>query len=355
MSLGRPGGAIYIASCGDYSDSTIILWDAITYDIVEEWRAEQYDQAYPSVLEFSPNGELLVTSGVGLGDIEIRNTARPTHSSNNVLSGVHRGRLTHCAWSPSGTVLASAAADGSVCLWDLERYNPLHILMGGHAAPIDVLVISPSGEWAFSGGKGCGFSIWRVQTGRLQALLKDTSGHELHDTPLSVVFDSESKFVISVHEDGMVHRWFVQSGTLYSSTSLQRTHGTAVEAQTLLRAVLSRDGRRVCAVETHVGGIRNFVSDTFSGSVLWDLDGHCGPVEDMVFSRDGKYLATSSWDCAMRLWSVNRRRCVADYTHPSKGLAKNSFAPGGEILVTGAQDGTVNILDIKDLHVRYMM
>ncbi|MFJ2865866.1 trypsin-like peptidase domain-containing protein [Kitasatospora sp. NPDC087314] len=69
-----------------------------------------------------------------------------------------------------------------------------------------------------------------------------------------------------------------------------------------------------------------------SSPLISTLVGHTGPVRSVVFSPDGKSLATGSADEAVRLWDVSRRREVS--TLPGRNLDVVAFSPDGRNLAT---------------------
>ena len=67
-------------------------------------------------------------------------------------------------------------------------------------------------------------------------------------------------------------------------------------------------------------------------------------------SPDGELLASSSSTSPLTLWRVNDRvRPIVSFTNPSKSPAINVFSGDGELVVTGAADGTLHVHKVRDL------
>lgn len=71
------------------------------------------------------------------------------------------------------------------------------------------------------------------------------------------------------------------------------------------------------------------------------IDAHEGPITAVVFSRDGKTLATAGTDRAIKLWNVDGRTERATLKQHAWTPAALAFSPDGKHLVSGGLDGMV--------------
>ncbi|MBK6607638.1 MAG: caspase family protein [Leptospiraceae bacterium] len=82
------------------------------------------------------------------------------------------------------------------------------------------------------------------------------------------------------------------------------------------------------------------------GKLLYELKGHTWFVNHIVYSPDGKTLATASSDQTARIWSINGK-----LIHELKGhtlpINYTTYSPNGNILATGSNDNSVRIWDIN--------
>jgi WD40 repeat protein len=70
-------------------------------------------------------------------------------------------------------------------------------------------------------------------------------------------------------------------------------------------------------------------------------------VDAVVFSRDGKILASGSSDNTVRLWDVASHRPLRAPLSGHAGRVNSvSFSPDGKLLASGSEDGTVRLWDV---------
>jgi toxoflavin biosynthesis protein ToxC len=87
--------------------------------------------------------------------------------------------------------------------------------------------------------------------------------------------------------------------------------------------------------------------------ILWDKatgksissSSHDDVINDCAFSRDGRYLVTSSSDCTARLWSVPDLSLKAVLADHGDNVTTSAFHPVEELIATASQDSFVRIYD----------
>jgi toxoflavin biosynthesis protein ToxC len=74
---------------------------------------------------------------------------------------------------------------------------------------------------------------------------------------------------------------------------------------------------------------------------------HDDVVNDCAFSRDGRYLVTSSSDCTARLWSVPDLSLKAVLADHGDDVTTSAFHPVEELIATASRDSFVRVYDFQ--------
>jgi WD40 repeat protein len=76
------------------------------------------------------------------------------------------------------------------------------------------------------------------------------------------------------------------------------------------------------------------------------LDGHTDPVYDAVFTPDGRWVVTASFDKTLRLWDLASRQSVRTMSGHTGLVLSIAVDPGGGRIASGAMDNTIKIWDV---------
>jgi WD40 repeat protein len=363
----RPDGRVAATAS---QDRTVRLWsvemqkpEPLTLPVGEQvWEAQ-----------WSPSGDrIFSTSGVGTNSQmrlwDTRNGA-PLGSLVQLEDEAWFGQ-----WSPDGTRIATAAQTGAV-IWDAQTGRPLCAPLRHRSGSLVHCAFSPNGEVLATAAGDRTVRLWNGHTG-------EAIGEPLlhSDTPLKITFRSDGRRVASACIDGTIRIWSVPEGKLVlgplrhsgicwvaafspdnrwllsaSDDNTAQLWDAATGKPALppfrhegavLWASFSPDGRAI-ATSTQSGTAR--VWDAATGQLLSESMRHPGAVWYVKWSPDGRFLATTCVDGSARVWDAFTGHLVAEpFVHNAENR-RAEFSPDGRRLLTASFDGTVKVWDLVSL------
>jgi WD40 repeat protein len=249
-----------------------------------------------------------------------------------ILHG-HTDDVQTIAFSPDGRTLASGAGglgdDHTIRLWDVGGHRPLGNPITGHGDDIDQLAFSRDGRTLASASGDHTVRFWNVRT-------QEQLGAPLRGDPGTTgnMLSSDGRTFTVATGDG------VELRDLRSRKLVGVPIDSAEES-----AVLRPDGRLVAT----------FSPDSEEGTIqLWDVRTrrrlgpplrHPGEVTDVVFSRDGRKLASFGWGRSLVVWNVARRTQIGP-APPGTRYTAAAFSPDGRSLAV-ADNRTIQLLDSR--------
>jgi WD40 repeat protein len=244
----------------------------------------------------------------------------------------HTGAVTSCAFSPDGTLLATASQDGTTRLWEVAGGSMQAVLIG-HTGGVWSCAFSPDGALLATTGDDRTVRLWQVATGVEIDVL---TGHT--DWVTSCAFSPDGTLLATTSADATTRLWELPHGTVHTILS---GHDSAV------RSCAFRPDGTLLATAGEDDTIRLW--DITTGAAVDVLTGHASPggVWACAFSPDGALLATAGADRTVRLWHVATGTERALLTGHSTRVKNCTFSPDGTTLAT-ASHGTVRLWHIAN-------
>jgi eukaryotic-like serine/threonine-protein kinase len=276
------------AACGD---GTVPVWDlrtqrqVTTFEVFRGAASFAWDDRTIAAT-FSPDSRILAAGGTNR-DIFLWNVE--THAKLATLTG-HNNTIGHLAFSPDGSLLASASYDGSARLWDLRSQPPT-------------------------------------------ALAKIEPGF---NTVFCVTFSPDGKALATSGNVKPVKIWDI------SDPAQPRLIGT-LDAEWTEYAAFCPDGKRLAICETLTSSIR--VWEFPSLRELAPLRGQSGQHMWLAYSPDGRQLAAAGANLCIGLWDLDSYQVLRKLKGHEANTSSLAFALDGQTLVSGGFDGTVRLWD----------
>jgi hypothetical protein len=256
--------------------------------------------------------------------------------------GGHKGNVNAVVFSPDGSQLFAAGGepslDGEVRQWRTADGSLVRTL-SGHADSIYALAISPDGHVLATGSYDRKIKLWNIESGEE---LKTLSGH--NGCVFALAFRPDGKILASASADRTLKLWDVATG------ERRDTLGQPLKEQYAL--AFASDGKRLFAGgadnRIRVWQISESAAET-TNPLLDSKFAHEGTVLNLVFSTDGKTLASCADDRTVTLWDAagalkEKLRLELQPDWPP-ALA---FANDNKSVVVGRLDGTLGYYNTAD-------
>ncbi|MCZ6652584.1 MAG: PQQ-binding-like beta-propeller repeat protein [Planctomycetota bacterium] len=246
----------------------------------------------------------------------------------------HQAKVGRLAYSPDGKILASAADDDVVALWNASSGALLHEFDQGIDRRPYYLQFSTDGRTLGVTVGHLRTNLWDVETRELQGHLEGIHGGLRG--PLAFHPNGESLFMID--SSCRLARWNLKTGLLDQ---------TVFDKQRVFdRLALSPDGKYLALSSTRLGiSVWRLGTDR-----VFELKGaSVEPLGDLACSPDSSMLASTFGAAKVQLWDLPRGnlRKVVEFDGDEGQIHTVRFSNDGKSLITVHGNGTVHVRRIN--------
>lgn len=323
-----------LASSGGWPDHPIQLWDVANRQLRDTLLGHT---RWISALLFSVDGKVLVS---GSDDSTVRLWDVHTGALKCILEE-HGDDVNAVALSPDGRTLASGSDDGTIQFWDMHIGEMIATLKGDAKFPegINAIAFSPDGKTLASATVEQ-IWLWDVNTKQLKAVLE---GHT--DFVTTVMFSPDGKTIASASWDWTFRLWDASTG------KLRKTFGA--HSSSTNTVAFSPNGETLASASRglihlwHTKGTLLGLWYARTGEHIENFIPHIDYVRTVVFSPDGKFLASGGYDSRLRLWEANTGNHIATLRGGGPAVA---FSPNGKLIASEyGGDGTIGTIGLWDV------
>ena len=303
------------------SDGLAKIWEVATRTVRSDLTGHEGKVLRVAI---SSDGKTIATAGE---DRTVRLWSTADGARLGTLSG-HSGAVTALAFSPDNKTLASGGPDTTIRLWDVAAGRALRTLEG-HEFGVEGLAFAPDGKTLASASRDATVRLWDMVVERPSTILGK------HNEPaLCVAFAPNGKTVVSGGEDQTVRFWPIgeaeskppQQGPQPQGPQGPQPQQTGrrrpCQSATMCSRSPSPDGKTLAAAVSDAQAARAdpgsvVIVDARTREIIGSsLKGHLGMVRALAFAPDGKTIATSGADRAIRLWELASRTTRAVWLGP---------------------------------------
>ena len=361
-------------------DKTVKLWkrNATGWQNAKLVQTLQGHTSWVVGVAFSPDGKTIASSSEDKTvKLWQRNGIDGSYRQYQTLQG-HSAGIWKIAFSPDGQTIASASLDKTIKLWNIDG-TELRTLRG-HTASIWGVTFSPDGSFIASAGAENVVRLWQSENPFQKSIIAHQSGI------WSIAITSDSSTIATASHENTAKFWsrqgkllktWTESGGSISQVSfsgdnklislvinddtvkLKKPDGTNVATykvpySRIIGALLSPDGQTLA-----IASVKKIVQiwQRVSAATPQEfrpapqiLKGHQAEVWQVIFSPNGRFIASASGDGTVKLWTLDGR-LFRTLTGHSAAVWRVAFSPDSKMVASGSGDNAVKLwtLDGKSL------
>jgi WD40 repeat protein/DNA-binding SARP family transcriptional activator len=215
---------------------------------------------------------------------------------------------------------------------------------------VNAVAISPDGALVAAGSNNGVVGVWRVADGQRHQLF---TGHT--NAVWSVAWSPDGALLASAGSDGTVQVWDIATGRVAQALREGRHVGvTCFVPETALGATAGH-GRQCALLATCDGNGCVRIWRIADGALLrtfgeplgaWSGASRPREIGSLTLDASGARLATCAGDGCVRIWRIADGALLHTFGEGSDAV-RVAFGPGGQLLATGHEDGTLRVWDAE--------
>lgn len=336
-----------------YISHTSAQYEPSTQIGLPEGAIARLGRGYIKKIMYSPDGtRLAVTTSIGVWLYDAQ-----TGEELNLITKRDKHLVLSAAYSPDGKTIATGYWDGKLQLWDATTGKNKDTLIG-HSYGVNSIAYSPDGKTIVTGGIDKTVRLWDGATGKNLNTLTEHIG-----SVYSVKFSRDGKIIATGSEDNTLRLWNTHTGKLINTFDGYRRP-----------IVFSSDGKMFIGVNRSTSEVQIWHTTTgqpiktipkkntvypivyLLENITFTLDdkgelilqnehteqplksfiGDTEMIVSIVYSPDGRTIATADLNGTMQWWDTNTGKNIKTFTrYIGSGHPSIQYSPNGNLIATG--------------------
>jgi WD40 repeat protein len=258
-----------------------------------------------------------------------------------VLDG-HMGPINCVTMSPEEDTILTSSSDGTIIAWNQDSGEIMRVLEG-HSGSVLTLALTKKGRFAVTGSEDSSLRVWDFSAlnthiphwhvGRIRTMCQ---GHGLAvmtagDDCVARIWDTKKNEYVGTFEKHTVSiRWSVLSSDgskILTASPNREVFVWDVKEREFLYGLDATPGSRIKSFSAS-DDLKTAVICLFDSTVtVWDLEnrsiiwciqkwgqrdasiGHSSAVNEVMLSKDGRFVISASKDSTTRIWDIQTKTC----------------------------------------------